>query len=464
MSARPGDWSLLGYASDPLPGDVTEVESQARSYREVASEIDAQIARLRQIASGDDGQQGKYVAPLRSSASELSGELTKIQTRFDTVASQLTTWATTLDEGRSRSQTLLNNAEDAHADMARNAPGDPLPHHASQEEIDADHARASRYGDATAALQSYVDAMADLMDGTKNPPGVNGVARRVAQAISDASNDSVKDSWWDSHVRKWIHDHAHLIEVIVKIIAVVAIVVAVAALILATGGFGLLALAGVAAETLATMATVASVLETVGAVLSVALLGGHLTEMYGGVGNVGLGTIALDVAALATFGLGRVAARAVGSMIDTATNAARDDAMSAAIGSLSPRVMSALKITSDANPLKVWALAQRDAALAAASEPLDAALDAFKTLGRTQLAVKILTSGGTELAEQATKLQALESFPVARGLVSGVMAVTRVRSAVAIGEAGKTIWEGTKLPGEIHETVSLLTGGGADGD
>lgn len=466
MSARPGDWGLVGYASDPLPGDVAEVDSQAKSYRDVAGEIDAQIARLKQIATGNDGQQGKYVDPLRDSATELSGELTKVQNRFDTVAAQLTTWATTLDDGRARSATILSDAEDAHTRVVQNAPpSQPLPDDASQADKDADDARGKRYDAATTDLQNCVDAMTDLMEGTKHPPGVNDVARDVAKAIKDAADDAVKDSWWDSHVKKWVHDHAHLIEVIVKVIAISAIVIAVAALICATGGFGLLALAGVSAEALASIAAVGSALETVGAVLGGTLLVGHAAEMNAGVGDVGWGTIALDIVGLATFGLGRLASSFASGTVRTATAAAKTSAAADATADLPSNVTNALKISSDTNPLKVWAAAQESSAVSDALGDVDRSLDVLGSLTRVQLAARILANGGTELAEQTGKLQVLGDYsPVARTLVSGALKLTHVQSVVAIGEGGKTIWEGTvKLPREIHELEGLLSGSEGSG-
>ena len=58
----------------------------------------------------------------------------------------------------------------------------------------------------------------------------------MAKKINDASHDQLKDSWWDKHVRKWIHDHADLLKVIADVLTWIVTIVIVCILVFATGG------------------------------------------------------------------------------------------------------------------------------------------------------------------------------------------------------------------------------------
>lgn len=442
MSARPGDWSLLQLSGDPFPGDETVVSQQAGHYQNVADAISDQITNLRAISNGS--AQGLYVDKLADDTKDLANDLSKVQNRFSTVASQLKVWQPVLAEGRSRSATLLREAETAHSTMAANKPpSTPLPSDAKPEQVTAEQARSRNYSSAQADLNTYISQMqAEISH-------VRSVARSVAGKISDASDDDVKDSWWDRHVREWIMDHAHLIDIIVKVLEIAAIVIAVVALVLATGGFGAFAALGIAGAWVGTAATVA---EIGGAIVSGAILLAHLGEKDAGVNDVSWGDIALDVVSLATFGAGKLLSRSLSTTLTTATSSAVQRSVSEAVDGLPSTVKNALKITDASNPLRAWAAAQQAATSTAAREAVENALEVAPKLRL------VLATGSTETAEALTKLNVLSGYPAAAALARSGVPVLRGLIAVSALDRLHFGYDLTKLPKTIKELV------GGDGE
>lgn len=241
---RSGDWTLLGEDSDPLPADEYTVAHEAKHYSDTASMIHDQVTRLRKIAnaSQDGSLQGDYVDPLVKSASDLADHLDDTEGRFNTVATQLTRWAPVLAHGRTMSAKYLQDATDASSSANANkpptVPADKTDHHA----VAAEKKRATAYSDATGDLSTAKSNYDDLMhNGQPGHEAVRKVAGDVAKAIKDASDDSLKDSWWDKHVRKWIHDHAGLLKFIADVLTWIATAIVIAIVVFGTGGLALAA-------------------------------------------------------------------------------------------------------------------------------------------------------------------------------------------------------------------------------
>ena len=230
---RPGNWTLLGVDGDPLPDDGSWVSTEATHYIQTATTIRDQVARLRRIGSGSNELVGQYAPALEDSANDLADHLDQSQGRFDTVASELRRWEPVLAHGYATSGSLLREAESHQGDIDANqpphAPVDPTDEHAVAE----DHRRATRLSDAHGALAGAVKRFHDLMH------DVDSTASDVAKKIKDASHDQLKDSWWDKHVRKWIHDHAALLSMIADILTWIATAIIIAIVVFGTGGLAL---------------------------------------------------------------------------------------------------------------------------------------------------------------------------------------------------------------------------------
>ena len=227
MSARPGNWALLEcHGGDPLPGDPHEVATQASHYRHLAEEIRAQVARLRQLASGTNELVGRFAPELRTNAEDLAEHLGQTQDRFDTVAEQLGRWQPELDHGRTVTGSLLSRAEDAHHQVSSNRPSSTPVDPTDAAAVAAEHARSARLTEATSQLHALATQCRTLLS------EVNRVGDDVARKIDDASHDKLKDSWWDSHVRKLVHDHADFLTFVADVLTWVATALVFAVLFL----------------------------------------------------------------------------------------------------------------------------------------------------------------------------------------------------------------------------------------
>jgi hypothetical protein len=233
VSGRPGSWHLLGVDSDPLPGDEYDVSSESTHYGDTAQAIRDQVSRLRQIASGSNELVGKYAPALEDSAKDLADHLDDAQGRFDTVAEQLKIWAPVLSDGITRTGSLLHEAESAQSAIDANQAPDTPVDKKDDTAVQADQQRGNRLSGAQGDLNGVQARFNDLM------ASIHGTADSVGKKITDAAHDGLKDSWWDAHVRKFIHDHAGLIKLIADVLTWIATAIIIAIVIVGTGGLGL---------------------------------------------------------------------------------------------------------------------------------------------------------------------------------------------------------------------------------
>jgi phage-related minor tail protein len=198
--ARPTDWTPLGYATDPVPGDPEAVSRQAAHLGTVSQQITDQVAALRKIAAGatDGALVGQYADKIRSSASELAGQLDKVEGRYHEVSSALSGWVLDLVQAQAHSVTALNEAVVPYQKLLPRAvpppSGSNLTAQQKQEVTDYHNSmnRAqSELNDAKALLARAV-AFRDQQ------------ADHCATAINKAIDDGVKDSWWESHIEEFI--------------------------------------------------------------------------------------------------------------------------------------------------------------------------------------------------------------------------------------------------------------------
>lgn len=223
MTYRPYDWSPLA-GSDPVPGDPDEVERLANEYRDTALEIEQQSRVLRRLstAGGWDSEAGEVFA---AEAKELAGKLGKAHGRYAAVSMQLRRWAPALREAQREADRALADAKDAEARQRANSRSllegvdEPSP------ELEAAERRrrsaADDAADAIAAARRRLDHAVDSLDRT---------ARSVANAIEEASDDDVKDGFWDK-VKGFIKDHAKVIHAIAEVLSKIGTVLALVAIV-----------------------------------------------------------------------------------------------------------------------------------------------------------------------------------------------------------------------------------------
>lgn len=225
MSGRPGDWGLLGYGSDPTPGDPGGIAEEASHYRGVASEIAAQVARLRRLADPDDALRGDYPGSLQHACAELADHVDRAHGRFETVAAQLAVLHPELSTAQRLTAAALADAEEAQrrqraheVSLADLTSTDDAVREAAQADVRA-HDAASH---ALEAARSAARRATEHYD---------GVAERVASTIKAASHDKLKDGHFEG-VKAWVKKHAAVLKEISKWLGRIAIVLAVAIVLL----------------------------------------------------------------------------------------------------------------------------------------------------------------------------------------------------------------------------------------
>ena len=262
MSARAGQWELLGYDSDPVPGDPWEVGVESRHYTGVAESISTQISRLKELANPDTRLKGQYADGLTDACSDLADHLGKIENRFRTAGSQLNSFESDLTTARTGTMNALHAAEEVkhRLDTAPEADPDapPAPF--------VDH-----YAEAKSTAHSAMSTFNDR-------------AEEVASKIRDASDDDMLDSGWDKF-KDFVSKIAGVLDAFADILGWIATILVVISLFIP--GLNLLVAA---------------------AILLGLALAAHL--LLATTGNGSWLDVAFDVIGIATLGVGTTAASA----------------------------------------------------------------------------------------------------------------------------------------------------------
>ena len=338
MTSRPYDWSALGLDTDPVPGNPEAVTAESRRLGQTAQELRSQITTLQQIAN-DTTLKGRYAGTLRAHAQQLSQDLDKVATRYETVAGATGEWSGNLAEAQATSLAALSAAQGPYEQLRKlQAPQQPptgAPA-AVQQQYAADK---QQYQQAQSSAQTAMSDAQVLLGKATAHRDTTGAA--AAQTISGASRDSLADSWWDQFKQE-IGAIADNLKTIATIIGYVATVCAIIAVIL-TGPLALVFL-------------------LIAGGLLLTELGIH--TILASTGNGSWVDVGLDIAALVTLGYG--------SILDAGAEVAETTAKDAAVEAI-----------------------QEDQGLASAAKGLAEHANAFKQ--------EALESGDPELAQAASK-------------------------------------------------------------
>lgn len=118
MALRPYDWTPLGLDSDPVPGNPEVVSAESRRLVQTVQELRGQITMLQRIAS-DTTLKGQYAGALRAHAQQLSQDLGKVASRYESVAEATGEWSGDLAETQATSLTALRMAENPYEQLRR---------------------------------------------------------------------------------------------------------------------------------------------------------------------------------------------------------------------------------------------------------------------------------------------------------------------------------------------------------
>jgi hypothetical protein len=268
---RPADWTPLGCSGDPVPGDPAQISREAAHLSTVAKQITDQVAALRKIAGGGV-EVGQHAEQIRSSASDLAGQLDKVAGRYQKVSAALSRWVPDLEQAQAQSITALNEAEAPYKKLNTAVILPSGSNLTAQQKQDI-----TNYHSSMNQAQQQLDTAKALL--AKAVSFRDQQASHYAGIISNAIDDGVKDSWWDSFTA-WVTRNAGWLS---KLASVLGDIVAVLAIIcLFIPGLDLLIIAAIA--------------------LTAMLLVIH--TMLAATGNGSWFDVALDVIGVATLGIG----------------------------------------------------------------------------------------------------------------------------------------------------------------
>jgi uncharacterized protein YukE len=300
ITARPPDFEPLA-SSDPVPADIDETAALGRRYTDTAAEIETQAAKLKALASNTiDGWTGQAAKVFQSHAADLSTRISQAQERYSVAGHALTKCSASMQAAQQDAYAAVWQAKAAQDEMTSNQPlppllvGSPTP---TTDEVGAAR-RQANFEEASASLalarRQFDTAVGDY----------HAAARGAAQAIeAEINHDGLKDSWWDRNFG-WISEVMTVFAVVVAVLAVVALLLicpwtAVLIAELLTGGLGLL---GTGAVTATAAISFGSSLGYVVAGLTA------VSAMYDGIaagtGKESWTSFDIDIASLATFGIG----------------------------------------------------------------------------------------------------------------------------------------------------------------
>ncbi|MFG2308813.1 putative T7SS-secreted protein [Streptomyces sp. NPDC048566] len=278
--ARPVDWSPLA-EQDPVPGDVEDIRRESKRLGGLATMISEQVERLQAIGRDTNALKGRYADSLRDQADELAGRLGKTHHRYNNVSGYLGHWADDLEDCQKQADEALEDATEAQRRVDAHQPpetgGKPDDHTPTEAERHAETTRRH-------ALERAEDDLGDARHKLDKAVGhrderAGHWAGKIRRCIS---RDGLHDKGWDKF-KDWVSDHSRLLNDLANVLCWVATACAVIALFIP--GLNIIAMIALGA--------------TLGALLL------HSTTALAGEGSwIDVG---LDVFALATMGLGRLA-------------------------------------------------------------------------------------------------------------------------------------------------------------
>lgn len=296
MTSRPYDWSPLGLDADPVPGNPDVIAAESRRLGQTAQELRGQIALLKQISS-DTTLKGQYASTLRAHAQQLSTDLDKVATRYETTAAATSEWSGNLADAQAQSLTALRMAEGPYDQLRKLQAPQPPPASATAAEKQQYTADTQSYQRAQSSAQAgLADAQAVLTRATTHRDTAGAAA---ASKINGAAHDSLADSWWDQFKQE-IAAIAGDLKTIATVIGYIATACAILAVIL-TGPLALVFL-------------------LIAGGLLLTELGIH--TILAATGNGSWVDVGLDIFALATLGYGGILDAGAEAAEETASDAA----------------------------------------------------------------------------------------------------------------------------------------------
>jgi hypothetical protein len=425
------DWRPLGLDEDPTPGNPERVTDEVNHLNSVANTILNQISALKKIAGDDtDPLVGKYADKIKETAGDLVDTLKTVHDRYTKVASALGGWESDLVTAQAMSLKALNEAETPYAQLQTlNGPTISAPQ--TSPPTPQQQAAATAHTAAVNKAQGQLnDAINDLHKATQFR---DDRANYWAGKINSASDDSLKDSWWDSF-KDFIGKWAWLIKDICTVLEIVGAILAILALFITGVGWLLL---------------VAFI------VTAVALLG---RTLLAATGNGSWLDVVIDAVALLTLGLsgGLTGTGALaGSAEETVDDAAEVFNTAQKVASDGSELSQAASRLSDvADELRAMAEEFGDSDLADSADQADELAQQARDLAIAKFPPAEAVMGGASKASLLTRF--LTGGP---DLANDVARMNALKDALPGSE--KLADLSAELMGKVNPARALILGGAA---
>ena len=320
---RPSDWSPLGLAADPTPGDPVIVRDGGQHYRQVAQALASSAATLRALNGGATTGSDSVTALLEDCGKVLE-DVTKAHDRYQVAGDALVTYSYSLDRVQSTTVQALATArvaaEQAAADRrlaASYAASASAAAGSGLKTADADaagwNARAAQ-ANADAALQDQIVNTQKVVVSQAVADRDTAATLASSQIEEITAKDGLNDTWWDDWGAKVVAVIAKIAEVISMIAGILALLVcwipvigqALAAVLLVIAAISAIvaALANIALAATGEKSWTEALISVAFAVLSCVGLGG----LRGALGALKAGAGLLKGGRLAAMGLKGLAA------------------------------------------------------------------------------------------------------------------------------------------------------------
>lgn len=231
--SRPTDWSPIGFASDPVPGDPLTVASAAKTFQNTADEISKAESHLRNISING---QGEAIHKIRQKCDELAEKIQKAHKICDGVDDALNPYVEVLESAQEVSLKELQNAQTHKAECEnayRHRENIREQYNSSQDAQQRNDLRTQflQWDNKLKQEGEQVEAARRrLQDAIE---GRDSAAETAASKLRElVGNSGLKDSWWDKvcgiarKVSEWLEKIKPWLDKISAILSVVSIVVA----------------------------------------------------------------------------------------------------------------------------------------------------------------------------------------------------------------------------------------------
>ena len=253
---RPVDWSVVGFESDPVPGDPVVVRAGGTDYVGVADAIRRCADSLRALDAG--GSRGsEAVEALLETRDDILEKVEVAEGRYRAAGNALVEYAGALERAQTDSVNALAAAESAQQDVdeavgragrMRESAGE-YPSEGEGADDRARYERAASTADSDAsAARARVRAQRQVILNAMSERDTAAV--KAMNVIDGASDDGLGDSWWDdwgSKIVKWVAKICDIVSAITGLLGLLVCWIPVIGQALAGVLFAISAITGVVA-------------------------------------------------------------------------------------------------------------------------------------------------------------------------------------------------------------------------